>query len=87
MPRTEVRNVEDRLRKIEKSIAEKQADLWRRSDPAAKARSNSLVTQLEDAIAALEAELAKAPAEKKAPIKAQIEARSSWLGAAKKAVD
>ncbi|MFM1784690.1 MAG: hypothetical protein RLZZ579_967, partial [Actinomycetota bacterium] len=87
VPRTEVRNVEDRLRKIEKSIAEKQADLWRRSDPAAKARSNSLVTQLEDAIAALEAELAKAPAEKKAPIKAQIEARSSWLEAAKKAVD
>ncbi len=87
VPRTEVRNVEDRLRKIEKSIAEKQADLWRRSDPAAKARSNSLVTQLEEAIASLEAELAKAPADKKASIKAQIEARTSWLEAAKKAVD
>ncbi|MEY4714082.1 MAG: hypothetical protein RIQ37_412 [Actinomycetota bacterium] len=87
VPRTEVRNVEDRLRKIEKSIAEKQADLWRRSDPAAKARSNSLVTQLEEVIASLEAELAKAPADKKASIKAQIEARTSWLEAAKKAVD
>lgn len=87
VPRTEVRNVEDRLRKIEKSIAEKQADLWRRSDPAAKARSNSLVTQLEEAIASLEAELAKAPADNKASIKAQIEARTSWLEAAKKAVD
>jgi hypothetical protein len=87
VPRTEVRNVEDRLRKIEKSIAEKQADLWRRSDPAAKARSNSLVTQLEEAIASLEAELAKAPADKKASLKAQIEARTSWLEAAKKAVD
>jgi Domain of Unknown Function (DUF349) len=87
VPRTEVRNVEDRLRKIEKSIAEKQADLWRRSDPAAKARSNSLVTQLEESIASLEAELAKAPADKKASIKAQIEARTSWLEAAKKAVD
>jgi hypothetical protein len=45
------------------------------------------VTQLEEAIASLEAELAKAPADNKASIKAQIEARTSWLEAAKKAVD
>lgn len=87
VPRDQVKAVEERLRKVERSIAEKQADLWRRSDPAAKARSNSLVAQLEDAIAGLEKDLAKAPADKKAAIKAQIEARSSWLEAAKLAVD
>ena len=61
--------------------------MWRRSDPAAKARSNSLVAQLEDAIAGLEKELASAPADKKSVIKAQIDARTSWLEAAKLAVD
>ena len=59
----------------------------RRSDPAAKARSNSLVTQLEAAIADLEVELAAAPATKKKDVQAQIDARKAWLDAAQKAVD
>lgn len=87
VPRTDVKSVEERLRKVERAIAEKQADLWRRSDPAAKARSNSLVTQLEDAIADLTKQLAAASSDKKAAIQAQIDARNSWLEAAKKAVD
>ena len=85
--REQVRVVEDRLRKVEKKISEAEADAWRRSDPAAKARSNSLVTQLEAAIASLEAELAAAPAAKKKDVQAQIDARKAWLEAAQKAVD
>jgi hypothetical protein len=83
----DVRKVEDRLRKVEKKIADAQADAWRRSDPAAKARSNSLVTQLESVIAGLEAELKAAPAAKQKDIKEQIAARQAWLEAAQKAVD
>jgi hypothetical protein len=82
-----VREIEDQLRKVEKSVSDAQADEWRRSDPAAKARSNSLVTQLEAAIAELEAELKSATAAKKKDIQAQIDARKSWLEAAIKAVD
>ena len=82
-----VREIEDKLRKIEKSVSDAQAEEWRRSDPAAKARSNSLVTQLEAAIAELEAELKGAAAAKKKDIQAQIDARKSWLEAAIKAVD
>jgi hypothetical protein len=82
-----VREIEDQLRKIEKSVSDAQAEEWRRSDPAAKARSNSLVTQLEAAIAELEAELKGAAAAKKKDIQAQIDARKSWLDAAIKAVD
>jgi hypothetical protein len=85
--REQVRVVEDRLRKVEKKISEAEADAWRRSDPAAKARSNSLVTQLEAAIASLEAELAAAPVAKKKDVQAQIDARKAWLEAAQKAVD
>lgn len=87
VPRDQVRVIEDRLKKVEKKISDAEADAWRRSDPAAKARSNSLVAQLEAAIADLEQELAKAPAGKKKDVEAQIAARKSWLEAAQKAVD
>lgn len=87
VPKDEVRKVEDRLRKVEKKISDAQAEEWRRSDPAAKARSNSLVEQLEAAIAELEAELAAAPAAKKKDVQAQIDARKSWLTAAQDAVN
>jgi hypothetical protein len=87
VPRDQVRTVEDRLRAVEKKLSDAEADAWRRSDPAAKARSNSLVSQLEGVIAELEAELAAAPAAKKKDIQAQIDARKAWLEAAQKAVD
>ena len=87
IPKDEIRKVEDRMKKVEKFLSDAQADEWRRSDPAAKARSNSLVEQLEAAIAGLEAELAKAPAPKKKDVQAQIDARKSWLVAAQQAVN
>ena len=85
--RDDVRKLEDKLRKFEKIVSDAQADAWRRSDPAAKARSNSLVTQLEAVIAELRGELEKAPAAKKKDIQAQIDSRMAWLEAAQKAVD
>ena len=87
IPRDQVRKIEDPLRKAEKKIADAAADAWRRSDPAAKARSNSLVSQLEDAIAELEKSLELAKPEKKKEIEEQITARKAWLLAASQAVD
>ena len=87
IPRDQVRKIEDPIRKAEKKIADAQADAWRRSDPAAKARSSSLVSQLEDAIAGLEKELEAAKADKKKDIEDQITARKAWLLAASQAVD
>jgi hypothetical protein len=87
IPRDQVRKIDDPLRKAEKKIADAAADAWRRSDPAAKARSNSLVSQLEDAIAGLEKDLDLAKADKKKDIEDQITARKAWLLAASQAVD
>ncbi len=87
VPREQVRKLEEPLRQAEKKIADMQAEAWRRSDPAAKARSNSLVTQLEDAIQKLEEELKSAKADKKKAIEEQITARKAWLLAAQQAVD
>ena len=87
IPRDQVRKIEDPIRKAEKKIADAAADAWRRSDPAAKARSNSLVSQLEEAIAGLEKTLESAKPEKKKEIEEQITARKAWLLAASQAVD
>ena len=87
IPRDQVRKIEDPIRKVEKKIADAAVDAWRRSDPAAKARSNSLVSQLEEAIAGLEKDLEQAKPEKRKEIEEQITARKAWLLAAAQAVD
>jgi hypothetical protein len=87
IPRDQVRKIEEPIRKAEKKIADAAADAWRRSDPAAKARSNSLVSQLEEAIAGLEKDLEQAKPEKRKEIEEQITARKAWLLAAAQAVD
>jgi len=88
VPKAEVRNIESRLRAVEAKIADAEKQEWMRSDPAAKARSNSLVSQLEAVIEGLQADLKKATdAKKKAEISEQIKARSALLEAAKNAVD
>ena len=87
VPKDQVKSVESRLRAVEFKISEAQREAWQRSDPAAKARSNSLATQLEGVIAVLEAELKSAPAGKKKEIQAQIDSRKALLEAAQNAVD
>lgn len=87
VPKNDVRATEDRLRKVEQKIRSAEEERWRRSDPAAKDRSNSLVSQLEAVIATLEAELTSAPAGKKKDIQSQIDSRKALLLAAKAAVN
>lgn len=88
VPKNEIRNIEGRLRSVQAKIADAEKQEWMRTDPAAKARSNSLVTQLEAVIAQLQQDLATATdAKKKASITDQIQARTALLEAAKNAVD
>jgi hypothetical protein len=87
VPKDQVKSVEGRLRQIESKIAEAEKIAWQRSDPAAKARSNAFVEQLEKVISSLEKELANAPEPKKKEIQDQIESRRLLLVAAQNAVD
>jgi len=87
VPKDQIKSIESRLRAVEAKIYDAQKEAWQRSDPAAKARSNSLATQLEGVIAVLEAELSSAPAAKKKEIQAQIDSRKALLEAAQNAVD
>ena len=77
-----------RVSKVEEAIKEAEADIWRKTDPTAKARAAEVVKQLSESIENYEKTAAKAQAagnEKKA--KEALEsaiARKSWLDEAQK---
>lgn len=80
VPRESLREVEDRMRKIETHVRELDEQHWKRSNPERKARSEGLAGQLEDAIEKLEGELSEAKdAKRKAEIQAELETKRSWL--------
>ena len=83
IPKEKIREVEDNLRAIENKVKSAEQDHWRKSDPASIDRSNSVISQLETAIARLEAELAKATAtgndKKIKDATDALSARRAWL--------
>jgi Domain of Unknown Function (DUF349) len=85
VPREQVKVVEDRLRRVETAVRKLDEDHWQRSNPEKQARSQGLASQLHDAIARLEVELAdaKASGDKKKVAQAQeaLDARKIWLDA------
>jgi hypothetical protein len=87
VPRDKVKVVEDRLRRVETTVRKLDEEHWQRSDPEKQARSEGLASQLHNAIAKLERELADAQAsgDKTKVAKAQeaLDARKVWLDAIK----
>ncbi len=83
VPKDKLRETEDKLRAIEAKVRKVEEEQWRKTDPAAIERSNSVTTQLEDSIKKLEVALEKATASKDAKkIKdatEALEARKAWL--------
>lgn len=81
-PRGDVRRMEEGFRKLEDALKQAENEHWRRTDPETKARTNSALTQLEETIAGLEADLARAQArgDQRAVKKAQeaLDARLQW---------
>ncbi|MFM8922387.1 MAG: DUF349 domain-containing protein [Candidatus Nanopelagicaceae bacterium] len=73
---------------VSNALKEAEAEKWRRSDPAAKARANDVVEQLTKAIAAYEEAATKAAAagntKKAQEARMAAEARRSWLSEAEK---
>ena len=83
VPREKVREVEDKLRAVEAKVKDAEQELWRKTDPATQARTNSVVEQLEHSIVKLESDLAAATASKDSKkiqeAKDALAARKSWL--------
>ncbi len=91
VPKDKIRDVEDKLRAIERKVREAENDHWRKTDPAAIERNNSVLSQLEEAIAKLESEVtaAKTKGNDKAVKQATeaLEARKAWLAAVQAAAN
>ncbi|TAP27369.1 DUF349 domain-containing protein [Arthrobacter sp. S41] len=88
VPRNDLQRVESALRQVEDAVKGAEDEQWRRSNPETKARSNSMLSQLQDTISALEDDLAAAQAKGNAKQieKAQeaLDARRMWLNTLEK---
>ncbi len=77
-----------RVRVVEEAIKTAEAEIWRKTDPAAKARANEVVRQLSDAIENYEKAAAKATTagntKKAAEALESATARRVWLAEAEK---
>ncbi len=90
VPRADVKDFDDRFKKVEQAVRAAEDERWQGASPESKARAADTVAKLEASIASLEAALAKADADGNAKAvrqaQADIEARRLWLDQAQKAL-
>jgi hypothetical protein len=90
VPRDDMHDVERRMRAVEQAVEQAHEEVWRRSNPEARARAESTVRQLRDSIAALERDRDQALGAGKQKAAAEAEeamaARRSWLEQAESAL-
>jgi len=87
VPRSDIKELEGRIRAVEKAIRDAEQNEWKRTDPEKSARADDMITKLEKAIADLEAEIAvaqdKGDAKKVASLQENLESRKSFLDMAR----
>ncbi|MEX5302790.1 DUF349 domain-containing protein [Kocuria sabuli] len=83
VPRAHLRRVEAELRAVEDAVRQAEDEKWQRSNPETKARSNSMLSQLESKIEDQEAALAKAQAagdtRRAAKLEGELATSRQWL--------
>ncbi|MET1034433.1 MAG: DUF349 domain-containing protein [Arthrobacter sp.] len=83
VPRSAMQRMDGGLRQVEDAVRAAEDEQWKRSNPETKARGNSMLTQLEETIEALESDLEKARAKgndrKIREAEEALEARRAWL--------
>ena len=88
VPREKLRELDDRLKAVETKVRKAEEDQWRKTDPAAIERTNSVLEQLDAAIAKLDKQLEAAKATKDAKkikdAEEALEARKQWREIVKK---
>jgi hypothetical protein len=90
VPRSDMKELENRFRKVEQAVRGAEDEQWRRTNPEALARAQDTVSQLEASLAALEADLEKArqsgDERKVRQLESDIAARQLWLEGARSAL-
>ncbi|MET1132156.1 MAG: DUF349 domain-containing protein [Aeromicrobium sp.] len=88
VPRDEIKELEGRIRAVEKAIRDAGDQEWKRTDPEKSARADDMITKLEDAIAGIEADIAKAEAagdaKKVKSLRENLESRQAFLDIARR---
>ncbi|GAA2090889.1 DUF349 domain-containing protein [Aeromicrobium tamlense] len=88
VPRDQIKELEGRIRAVEKAIRDAGDQEWKRTDPEKSARADDMITKLEDAIAGIEADIAKAEAagdtKKVAKLRENLESRQAFLDIARR---
>lgn len=88
VPRDRIKELEGRMRAVEQAVRAVEDEQWRRSDPEKSARADGMVSQLESAIAEVEAQLEKARAagndKKVRELEENLASRQSFLEMARK---
>ncbi len=83
VPRKDMNRMEAAITKLERALTDLEEDHWRKTNPETKARTNSALSQLEDTIAQLEADLTAAEQtgdqKKIAAVQEALNARKQWL--------
>lgn len=83
VPRADMERIEKSMRRVEAAVREAEDKRWAASNPELQARANSMIVQLESAIAGLQADLEKATAsgdaKRIATAKDALAARQAWL--------
>jgi hypothetical protein len=88
VPREEMKDLENRIRTVERAIRDAEDHEWKRSDPEKAARADDMISKLEAAIAEIEADVAKAEAagdaKKVAKLTENLQSRRAFLEMARK---
>ena len=83
VPRKDLSRIEQGMRKVEQAVRDAEDSKWKKTDPELAARAQSMVDQLEKAVADLEADLAKAREggndKKIKELEDSLRARKAWL--------
>ena len=89
VPRSRMKELEGRIRKVENVIRDLEQEQWRRSDPEKSARADDMVSQLQAAIDKVSADLEKAKAAGNEKLVKELEenlaSRQAFLDMAKRA--
>ncbi|MCX7542699.1 DUF349 domain-containing protein [Corynebacterium sp. P5848] len=87
VPRARIREFEDRIGAIERSVSEAADDQWRRTDPAAQARAAQFEEKVRDFTTQAEAAEAQGNTKKAEKLRAQAAQWSEWAEAARAAIE
>ena len=91
VPRADMDRVEKRIRRVEQVVRDAEDERWKRTNPEGRARAQSAVDQLQEALAGAAGQAGQGAgqgdAKAVAEAEASIEARTLWLEQAQRALD